>query len=476
MADPTDIEIKIKTEADTAGAEEAKKSIFAIEEATKKTERQADVAAIKEKARAAVSAANAAEEIRLLGNIADATQRVAAGQAVKELAKLGEEFKGISPEVDFAIGGVEKFSSTLASSGNVAVAIAATIVYAVGGVVKAYQDAEKQRKEIAKAEAETLKEHAALRAQFVAQIRTENLATFFRTELAALEDQEAALGRIARIKASERELAAAQQAASGQAAVAAGASPEGVAATNILAATAAKNAELNEALESQRQAVETAQNAATTLKLKSAALNAQQGELGAEVIAQQAKAVEAATAAAKAAETATLDFATATETTKNQIQSNLTASEAAIKEVSADGLAAITAAAQQERAALDTEVKRLGPAASSNAKAGLDILVKVLADAKIDESEIERVKEAMAQIRGSRELSDKTVAEGFESLDNANKAFITTIQPVVTRLGETLTAIQQVQGTQEQQQFQIQEIQRAQENMARMLTNSQSSR
>lgn len=476
MADPTDIEIKIKTEADTAGADEAKKSIFAIEEATKKVERQADVVAVKEKARAAVSAANAAEEIRLLGNIADATQRVAAGQAVQQIAAIGKEFKGISTEVDFAIGGVEKFSSTLASSGNVAVAIAATTVYAVGGVVKAYLDAEKQRKEIAKAEAETLKEHAILRAQFAAQIRSENLATYFRAELAALEDQEAALGRIARIKASERELAAAQQAASGQAAVAAGASPDAVAATNLAAGTASKLAELQQTLTTGQATVDAANEKASDLTRKSNDLNEQTGALGKEVVAAQEAAVTAAVDAQQAAKKAALDFLEVQTVTRNEIESVVTASVAEAKNTSAAWLAAITATAQQERTALDAEVKRLGPAASSNAKAGLEVLSKILADGVIKPDELARIGEAMAQIRGSREASDKLVKEGLDALAKADTAFITVITPTVTRLGETLTAIQQVQGTQEQQQFQIQEIQRNLETVARMLTSSQSSR
>lgn len=476
MADPTDIEIKIKTEANTAGADEAKKSIFAIEEATKKVERQADVVAVKEKARAAVTGAIAAEEIRLLGNIADATQRVAAGQAVKQLAALGEEFKGLNPSVDFAIGGLEKFGGVLASTGNLGAALSALLVSAISGVAKAYADAEKQRKEIAKAEKESLKEHAILRAQFAAQIRTENLATFFRTELTALEDQEAALGRIARIKASERELAAAQQAASGQAAVAAGASPDAVAATNLAAATASKIAELEQTLTTGQATVDAANEKASDLTLKSNALAAQTGELGKEVVAAQEAAVTAASDARQAAKKAALDFEEVQTVTRNEIESVVTASVAEAKNVSAAGLASITAAAVQERDALAAEVKKLGPAASQNAKSGLETLIKILEDGVIKPDELAKLADAMAHIRGTREASDKLVQDGFDALAKADTAFITVITPTVTRLGETLTAIQQVQGTQEQQQFQIQEIQRSIDNMARMLTSSQSSR
>lgn len=476
MADPTDIEIKIKTEADTAGAEAAKKSIFAIEEAAKKTERQADVAAVQGQARAAVNAANAAEEIRLLGNIADATRRVAAGQAVKEIAALGEEFKGLNPSVDFAIGGLEKFGGVLASTGNIGLALGTLLVTAISGVAKAYADAEKQRKEIAKAEKESIKEQSILRAQYVAQIRTENLATFFRTELTALEDQEAALGRIARIRASERDLAAAQQAASGQAAVAAGASPDAVAATNLAAGTASKLAELQQTLTSGQETVDAANEKASNLTLQSNALAAQTGELGEKVVEAQAAAVTAAAEAQAAAKKATLDFEEVQAVTRNEIQSVVTASLAEAKNISAAGLTSITAAAVQERDALAAEIKKLGPAASQNAKSGLEMLIKILEDGVIKPDELARLADAMAQIRNTGETRDKLVQEGFEGLAKADTAFLTVIQPTVTQLGETLTAIQQVQGTQEQQQFQIQEIQRALENMARMLTNSQSSR
>ena len=45
----TDIDIKITTTADTSGAEQAKKSIFAIEDAAKQAERELDVLEAKRK-------------------------------------------------------------------------------------------------------------------------------------------------------------------------------------------------------------------------------------------------------------------------------------------------------------------------------------------------------------------------------------------------------------------------------------------
>ena len=92
MADK-DIKIAIKTTADTSGAEEAEKSIFAIEEAAKQTERELDV--LEAKRRKIVSDATGDKSGGLLGvDISAGGKKL--GQQAADYAGFGQEFRAVS--------------------------------------------------------------------------------------------------------------------------------------------------------------------------------------------------------------------------------------------------------------------------------------------------------------------------------------------------------------------------------------------
>ena len=92
MADQ-DIKIAIKTTGDTAGAEAVEKSIFKIEDAAKKAEREMDVLAAKN--RKATGASPEGKTGGLLGvDVSGGATKL--GQEAADYAGFGKEFRAVS--------------------------------------------------------------------------------------------------------------------------------------------------------------------------------------------------------------------------------------------------------------------------------------------------------------------------------------------------------------------------------------------
>lgn len=125
----TDIDIKITTTADTSGAEQAKKSIFAIEDAAKQAERELDVLEAKRKQSGGLTG------VDLTGN--------AGGHAEKLLDKLGykqelEAAKALGKSVGVELTGAAALDA--AAIGGAFAAIAASAVVAFKGVSDSLSD------------------------------------------------------------------------------------------------------------------------------------------------------------------------------------------------------------------------------------------------------------------------------------------------------------------------------------------------
>ena len=468
MPDPSDIEIRLKTTGDPSGAEQVQKSIFGVRDAAKQASDAADVEAVKTKQATERAVAVQKEQAASLREVADAAQRFQAARLAQDIGKITSQFKDLGPEADLAIAGVTNFLSTLANTGNPVVAILALVGTAVGSVVTAYKDASKQIEAIAKKEKEDLRNIAELRAAYAAQIRTENLTAFFQTELNALEQQEAALGRIFKIRASERELAAAQQQAAGSAAVAGGASPEGVAAQNLVVKLTNSIAGLQDSLAEATANTEKLEQDAITLTAKA--------NLLVENSPEQKAALDAANKAVEESKTATDNLAASQTLNNNSQQQVVTQGEEAARAIADDAFARFTQTAQTEQAALKAEVDRLGTGASSNAKAALSTLAKILEDGVIKPDELAGIKDVMERIRGSREVADKTVADGFAAMEKANTALVTQIIPLVDNIGKTLDNMERLRGLQNAQGNQIQQLDNNLRNMEQRLATPQSFR
>lgn len=423
MAD--DINFRLNTEGNTEGAEAVEKSIFAAEDAAKSASRQADVDAVKAKQAVEVQR----QQAESLREIADAQQRIILAGLADVLGKHTQQWKGMSPEIDLVIDGSKNFLNTLASTGDPVKASLALIGTAIGGVVTAYQEAEKVAAGIAKREKEDLKNIAELRAQYAQQLRTENLSAFFRRETDELDEQEKVLERIVRLRASERELAAIEQRAAGAAAVDSGGSPAAAAAANLQVQTANQVQSLLDDLAKVNADVENARTLALDLKLKAQALN-QPGNDAAAAI----EASKAADEAQKALLELQADQPTRTVEIINQIQGVLTESDTLFRDLAASGLKGLTEVAARERDALQAEVDRLGANASSGAKSALAVLEKILADGQIRADEVAKFNEAQGLLNRQQELSNAAVLAAFEEGRKLSEAYGTELLGVKRQL------------------------------------------
>ena len=444
---PDDIEIRLKTTGDTAGADEVKKSLFAVRDESKKASDQADVELVKKKQSAAADEQQAAS----IQKVVKSQQQLLALQLAQALQGISGKLQGISPELDLIVEGTQNFLTTFVATGDPIKATLALTASAISGVVTAYMEAEKQVKKIAETEAESIKHISELRSAYAIQVRNENLTSFFAAELRELDKQEAALKRIYQIRASERELDAARQATAGAAAVAGGASPEGVAAQALAAGLQSSLAELKDNLDAATAKTEKLESDALLLKGKADGL--------VENTDDQKAALDAAEAAKQTAEDSRADLTAFTTTTANQMQTLVETGKATGLEISTAGLAAITEAAENEKTALKAEVEKLAENSSASARTALATLTKVLADGVIKPEELAELRTAMNSIRVSRESSDKLVKEGFEALKKADEAFVQSITPVVSRIGETLTLVNSLAETGVAQSNQIRELQ-----------------
>lgn len=376
MADASDIEIRLKTTGETAGAEEVKKSLFAVRDEAKKASDQADVDLVKSKQSTAANQQEAAS----LQAVVDKQSQLLALELAKALQGISGKLKGISPELDLIVAGTENFLATFAATGDPIKASLALIATSISEVVTAYMDAEKQTKEIAKKEVEHLKKISDLRQNYATQVRTEGLTAFFSAELRELDKQEKTLARIVQLRASERELAAAKQASAGAAAVAGGASPEGVAAQALATGLQNSLAQLQDTLDAARQKTEKLEADAITLDQLSKSLNENSDE--------QKSALTAAEAAKQTAEDARADFILFSDQNSAQMQTLVQEGQQAGIGITLEGLAAVRDAAVTQQTDLKAEVDRLGRGASTQAKAALETLTKVLADGVIKPDEI----------------------------------------------------------------------------------------
>lgn len=424
--DPTDIEFKLKTTGDTAGAEAVEKSIFAAEDAAKTASRQADVDIVKGKQAAAVQR----EQAEALAQVVEYQQRIVAGQLAAAIGKVSEEFKGLGPDVDMAITAGQNFLNTFATTGDPIKATLALTATAIGGVVTAYREAAEQTKEIAKTEQENLKNIAELRRNFAAQLRAENLAAFFKKETDELEEQEKVLNRLVKINASERALAAQQQATAGAAAVAGGASAAGVAAQQQGTATDNNVATLRDKLAQSELAVKTAADNAGKLELAAKAFVLQQGEGGKDALAATAAALEAR---AKAEEVRKEEAANQV-VILNEMQAANNAGKQAVESTGREGLAALKEGLEKERDALQAEVTRQGIYASSNAKTALEEFNEILKDQQVTADELQRLAAAQNRVRGSQEAMNTAVKDGFDETATALDAVLNIIRPVLSRI------------------------------------------
>lgn len=421
MADQPPIDIRLTTTGDTSGADEVQKSILKVGDASKEAQRDADVQLAKQKQTVAAQK----QQAEVLREIADNAQRLVAVNLAKAVGDISRQFGAVSPEVNMATTALESFAATLATTGNIYAAVAALGMSAIGSLVTAHRQAAEAEKASNKQLEDNLKKYGEMREKIVQQIRSEHLEQYFQVELEALEEQERVLGRIYKIRASERELAAAQQAAASAAAMAGpdGVAPQGEAANKLAMDTQNQIATLTDTLEQARSSAKKAQEEATKL-----AMNA---SLEIENSDTWIKLTEQAKTAQQAANVAADDLANLQTLTETQIATLRTTASTGMEAIGNEANAALIGMEDKLRASIEQVIAEAGGKASSQLTGGLRGIIDVLSDRIIDPAEIGKLNDALIRIKTSAEATNPLLKEAFGDVAKTLAAYEQTILPFV---------------------------------------------
>lgn len=428
MADPTDIEFKLTTTGDPSGAEEVEKSIFAAEDAAKQASRQADVDMVKAKQAAEVQR----EQAALLGEIAEGQQRIVALDLAKTLGQVAAQFGNLSPEVQMAVNAGQNFLQVFASTGDPIKALLALTATAIGGVVTAYRDAAEQTKQLAKAEGEHLKRMAELRRDFAAQVRAENLTTFFQSELNIFAKQVTALETMARLKGAQRGADAAIQDAFG---------PSQSREQGINADLARQIAEIDAGVKLANDKAAIALTAANVAKSTAAMAQApgSDADTAVQLLAEAEKAAGAAEAAQAAAEAIA-----ATAVIEKQQLAALAASE--FRKLTDETSQTFTDQATAARDAMQQAADAAGAAFPQDAKSALGKLTKLLEDGVQDIKQVDLIAGAMEQFRVSQLGANQGIADNMKAMLDNVRSLVTILSTQSGQIEEQRRQIEQLGG------------------------------
>jgi hypothetical protein len=95
---------------------------------------------------------------------------------------------------------------------------------------------------------------------------------------------------------------------------------------------------------------------------------------------------------------------------------------------------AMTEAAETAKAALETEAAEQGRELTAGAKESLKILTDALRDGIVDPQEMGQVRDAINQVKNSREAADAEIKKSFQELEKANNAVAASQKLMTERL------------------------------------------
>jgi hypothetical protein len=234
MANPDDIEFRLKTTADVTGAETVTKSIFATTDAAKDAARQADVAAVKAKQNAAELGAAAATADPQLSKLITIQRAQVAGQISQAIGKLGDATRKmaadakesdleLSKTLETTAVGLDSVTNSLALAaqgfalgGPFGAAVGATVGLLSGPLKAAFEDMTTSIQGAAAAEkeaAEMVEKLAIARENFAANQKFLALKETYDAENQFLKAQEETMKRqlALRDKLASTELTGARQ-------------------------------------------------------------------------------------------------------------------------------------------------------------------------------------------------------------------------------------------------------------------------
>jgi hypothetical protein len=449
------VNIDISTTANTSGADQAasslddvassaegvEKSFFKAQSAAEEAMKAADVEAVKSKQSLDAAAAAADAYEKQLAEIQTATERMVAANLAEAVGKISKAFGDISPEAEMAVSGVQNFLGVLASTGDPIKASIALTATAIGGVVKAFTEAEEKSKQLDKAQKEHAESMASVRSQILANIKAENMAKFFQGETDAINKQIDAIDRREKVKAT----IASAEASLGGLADTSKLNQDVVEAAKINAETTRKLAEID------NQVVVAAEKLSEADRLVSVATQRLKDAIKRE--GAGGPSVAPAEAALTSAKNQRESFANQLEDLKltldAQKQEVLAKAAAATTGVLADIDKEMVDNLQDLKSELEAEVQKQGASASSAGKSALENLTKVLADGQITPEEFALIGTAFQQLNSSTEqLNNKIISSlnlQYSQNTTAYNQVVNITNQLTTKLSGVISALNAVQ-------------------------------
>ena len=419
------VNIQISTTADTTGAKEVEASIESIEQ------QQEDLAAAQKKASdrrvdQQVKELEAEKESQQAAQ--DSTRlRIAAGAA---LAASAREVAALTVDV---IRQYKELGVELRGFESIGLEFADFLTSPFEFVADAFTDYKAELVALKESQLEVIRQESlyqetiAKRDKLLAEASSKRVSNYLAAEKSAIDAQTAAYERQMRVVKSLADLEEARAKSADAVAIANGADPAAV-----LAGAAARQGAAAGASEDQR-ILDAEQKLQAAQRSYEAAVSAlAQGQTGTR------DEIEALSTAAQEAQAAVADSIAEVETVRTEAEAAKAAiaSEAVTQqsEVVASAKTSLTEAAETAKATLEAEAAEQGRKLTEGGKESLKILTEALKDGVVRPEEMGAIRDAIQQVKNSRDAADAEIKKSFGELEKANNAVMASQKMITERL------------------------------------------
>jgi hypothetical protein len=281
-------------------------------------------------------------------------------------------------------------------------------------------------------------ETIAKRDKLLAEASSKRVSNYLAAEKTAIDAQTTAYERQMRVVKSLADLEEARAKSADAMAIASGADPAAVA-----AAAAARQGAAAGATEDQR-ILDAEQKLQAAQRSYEAAVSAlARGQTGTR------DEIEALSTAAQEAQAAVGDAVAEVETVRTEAEAAKAAiaSEAVTQqlEVVASAKTSLTEAAETAKATLETEAAEQGRELTEGGKESLKILTEALKDGVVTPEEMGAIRDAIQQVKNSRDAADAEIRKSFGELEKANNAALASQKMITQRLHQQALQLERIQ-------------------------------
>lgn len=460
MADDKTTKIGITTTGDTSGAEKVEKSIFKIEDAGKQAQRELDVEAAKQRQaldelddstqQVGESAKETDEQLKRMINIerAQVASQVAKsvaqiGSAVKNLAndirgtdsELAETLDNSAVALDSVTGALSGAAQGFAVGGPFGAAVGGLIGLMSGPLKSAYDGMVTDLNNAAKAENAAAIATAKLkqaRADFVKEVRDNNIRAIFDSETTAIDNTIKAIEKKARLDAAQRSADSEINKVFGGPQT-----PRQSIETDKAESFAQIDADVKEAAdlakEAGKQALAAMANASRVIEA--------QGELAPAAI----KAANERDAAVRAADDASAKAGEIKESAAIEKQKIVAQAAGEFQNLSTEVSKTLVDQGEAALKAMEQAAKAEGEKFPRDSKLAMEKLLLIFNDAIPDSQQLDQISTAMVQFRDSQSGAHQSIADNMNAMitnTNQLKANQQTIAAAIAAQSREITILQ----------------------------------